>query len=213
MPSRRIPKRLAREFHRAYYDAAPQTWKQVHWLGYPVHKNPCDLWVYQELIHRVRPAVILETGTLYGGSALYFASLCDLLGHGHVLTIDREQRSDRPPHPRITYVLSPSTDPPVVAHVRALVADAAPVMVVLDSDHRAAHVTAELEAYAPLVSVGSYLVVEDTNLGHEVWLAFCPGPREALQAWHRQHPEFVVERQWERHGLTFQPGGWLRRVA
>jgi cephalosporin hydroxylase len=200
----------AGDFHRRYYDS--RVWlNATSWLGVPAQKCPLDLWVYQELLHESRPGLIVETGTADGGSALYLANVCDQLEHGHVITVDVEER-ERPAHPRIRYLHGSSTDPQVVEQVRLTAAGAATVMVILDSDHAAGHVTAELDAYAPLVTPGSYLIVEDTNVnGRPVLPEHGPGPAEALEGWLPGHPEFEVDRSREKFGLTFNPGGYLRR--
>ena len=112
-----------------------------------VLKNPLDLWIYQEILHRTRPDTIIETGTYEGGSALYLASVCDFLGHGQVVSIDVAARA-QPEHPRITYIDGDSTDPQTVAQANL----GGRTMVVLDSDRSTDHVLAELRAYAPLVS-------------------------------------------------------------
>ena len=205
---------VVREFHRLYFDARAfnMTWRNTYFLGHAVLKCPLDLWLYQELLHGVRPAVIVETGTAFGGSALYLASLCDLLGAGRVVTVDVVERPDRPVHPRISYVVGSSVDSDVVGRVRSEIADASPVMVLLDSDHRKDHVLAELEAYAPLVSPGSYLVVEDTNLnGHPVEPDHGPGPMEAAEDFLARHPEFEHDAAMDKFLLTFNPRGYLRR--
>lgn len=201
-------------FHRLFYDTERHA--QARWFGHEVWKYPTDLVVYAELVHQLRPALIIECGTYLGGSALYFAHLCELAGHGRVLTIDVKAWSDSlPTHPRLRYLVHPggSTDPDVVAQARdAAERDGGPVLVVLDSDHTCGHVLAELEAYHPLVTPGSYLVVEDTNLGgRPVLPGWGPGPAEALAAWLPHHPEFVARRDLERLLLTANPGGWLQR--
>ena len=91
-----------------------------HGSGAQALKNPLDLWVYQEIVYETRPELIVETGTYRGGSALYLASLCDLMGHGEVVSIDVEpMRDDYPAHPRVTYLAGrSSTDPAVVEEVR-----------------------------------------------------------------------------------------------
>jgi cephalosporin hydroxylase len=198
-------------FHRRYYDSG--VWTDTQWLGVPVQKCPLDLWVYQELLGETRPGLIVETGTAAGGSALYLASICDLLGRGHIVTIDVAE-ADRPRHPRISYHHGSSTDPAIVERVRRMTAGApSGVMVVLDSDHSAAHVAAELEAYAAFVTPGHYLIVEDTNVnGHPVLPEHGAGPTEALEAFLAEHgAAFEVDRTREKFGLTFNPGGYLRR--
>lgn len=200
-------------FHSLYYDREEQTWRNTRWLGVPILKCPLDLWIYQELVAELRPDVIVECGTYGGGSALFLASMCDLVRHGRVVTIDVAVHQGRPTHPRITYLHGSSTDPAVLDAVRSEVSGAGTVMVILDSDHRQPHVSEELRCYSPLVTTGSYLVVEDTNInGHPVLHDFGPGPREALDAFLAGTDEFEVDDGREKFFLSFNPGGYLRRV-
>ena len=112
---------------------------RVTWLGVPVWQNVLDLWTIQETICEVRPALLVETGTHRGGSALFFAHLFDLLGHGRVITVD-VQALHTLAHPRVEFVLGNSTAPEVVARVGEAARSAGgPVMVILDSDHSAGH--------------------------------------------------------------------------
>lgn len=201
-------------FHRLYYEKEESTWKNTSWLGVPIQKCPLDCWIYQEILTELRPHMIVETGTNRGGSALFLASLCDLLGAGHVITIDIEQFENRPTHPRITYLVGSSTDPAVVAEVHQRVAGASPVMVILDSDHSEAHVARELDLYSPLVTESSYLIVEDTNInGHPVLPTSGPGPMESVETFVRKNPSFVVDRTREKFFMTFNPSGHLRRTT
>lgn len=209
---------MADDFHRLFYDTG--AWNRVSWRGVPTQKCPLDLWIYQELIWRLRPATIVEIGLFMGGTTLFLADMLDLCtraGKGWdagVVGVDIEPR-DRPQHPRIEYVTGDSTDQKVVKAVRdATDAVAGPVMVILDGDHSRAHVAKELDLYAPMVTVGSYLIVEDTNInGHPVLPGWGPGPAEAVAEWLPQHPEFVVDLEPEKLLLTFNPGGFLRRVS
>lgn len=201
-------------FHELYYDRYKQggTWYDTRFQGVPVWKNPLDLWVYQELVHEIRPDLIVETGTAFGGSALYLASLCDLVGQGEVVSIDVQAYPDRPRHVRLSYLHGSSTDAAIVEHVRRL-AQGRRVLVILDSDHRKEHVLAELAAYGPLVSVGGYLIVEDTNVnGHPAYPAFGPGPMEALETFLAESDAFEIDERREKFLLTFNPRGFLRRI-
>jgi len=202
-------------FNQAYYFARPTTWLNTFWMGFLVQKCPTDLWIYQEILFQTRPTIIIETGTFSGGSALYLAHLGDLLGGIRVVSVDLTNATSRQPlpaHPSITYISGSSSDPAIVAQVRASLRETDRVMVILDSDHSAAHVRNELEIYAPLVSSGCYLIVEDTNVnGHPVYPLHGPGPLEALREWLPAHPEFQVDRQREKLMLTFNPSGYLRR--
>jgi cephalosporin hydroxylase len=196
--------------HDAFYES--DAWTKATWLGAQALKNPLDLWVYQEIVVETRPELIVETGTYRGGSAYYLASVCDLLGGGEVVSIDIEpMRDDYPQHPRITYLAGrSSTDPEVVAEV-AERASGRQVLVVLDSDHSQAHVEAELEAYAPLVPVGCYVVVEDSNIGR-IRKDLMPGPLQAVERFLSRTDQFEIDRQREKFLITFNPSGYLRRV-
>ncbi len=202
-------------FHDLYY----QRWLSTRadtinlsWLGHQVLKCPLDLWMYQEIILGMRPDFIVETGSHHGGSALFMANVLDQLGHGQVVSVDIDGTPQRPAHPRITYVTGSSTDPAIVADVRQRVAGGR-TLVILDSDHSEAHVTAELAAYADLVAVGDHLIVEDTNVnGHPTFPEFGPGPMEAVDALLAGGDEFEVDLRCERFLLTLNPRGYLRRV-
>ncbi len=207
-------RRVVRSFHRLFYDSGKQTWSNTHWLGVPAQKCAFDLWVYQEMLHDLRPAVIVECGTANGGSALFLASICDLLGHGEVVTVDIADQPARPSHDRITYLKGSSTEPEIVERVKQLVASRAPVVVILDSDHSRDHVLNELRLYAPLVSAGSYVIVEDSNVnGHPVVPDFGPGPAEAVARFLTETDEFEVDQSREKFLLTFNPSGYLRKRA
>jgi cephalosporin hydroxylase len=201
---------LVDQFHTLYYGRREQTWGNTFWLGHRVLKCPLDLWCYQEILHDVRPELIIETGTYQGGSALFLASICDLLGQGTVLTIDLDQREDRPRHPRITYLTGSSTSDAILRQVRRRAKGTSRVLVILDSGHAKDHVLSEMDAYAPLVTPGSYLVVEDTNLnGHPVESDHGPGPAEAVAEFLEQNDAFARDERREKFLLTFNPGGYL----
>ena len=208
--SRRLDVRAVSRAHDVFY--ASDAWTKATWLGAQALKNPLDLWVYQEILFETRPELIVETGTYRGGSALYLASICDLLGAGEVVSIDIERvRDDYPEHPRITYLGGrSSTDPGLLDEVRSR-AEGRPTLVVLDSDHSQGHVEAELAAYAPLVPVGGYVIVEDSNIG-QIRSDLMPGPLQAIGTFLRSTDEFEVDRDREKFLITFNPSGYLRRV-
>lgn len=201
---------LLADFHHAYYSAG--SWANSTWRGHLIHKYPTDLLTYHELIFSLRPSLIIETGTRYGGSALFFGDMLDLTEQGRVISIDNAALAT-PYHSRVTYLQADSSNPFVGQQISQDYGYCHPILVILDSDHRREHVLAELDTWSPLVTPGSYLVVEDTNLnGNPVCPEFGPGPSEALAEWLPQHPEFEIDRSKEKFMLTTNPGGWLRKV-
>ncbi len=203
------------DFHRLYYDSGEfdKTWWATFWMGYKTWKCPLDLWLYQELLFRLRPDFIIETGTAFGGSALYLASICELIGTGHVVTIDVDLHPDRPSHPRITYLQGSSVAPEIIAEVTKIISKTS-ILVILDSDHRKDHVLRELELYSPLVGIGGYMIVEDTNMnGHPVDKDFGPCSYEAVEEFLSKRNDFIHDTSMDKFLLTFNPGGYLKRIA
>jgi cephalosporin hydroxylase len=202
-------------FHRLYYDAEQHggTWRDTWFLGVPFRKCALDAWIYQEILHELRPELIVECGTFAGGSALYLASICELLGSGRVVSIDIAPQPDLPSHPRLTYIVGSTTSDEVHRQVCDAAAGSSATLVILDSDHSCEHVLRELRMYSPLVTVGSYVIVEDTNInGHPVVPDFGPGPHEAVRAFLDDNQEFELDASKEKFLLSFNPGGHLRRV-
>jgi cephalosporin hydroxylase len=169
---------VAEAFCRLYLQDS--VWMRTFWLGTQVIKCPLDLWMYQEIVYRTRPDVIIETGTWNGGSAHFLACICDLLEAGRVITIDIEEQDGRPPHPRLTYLTGSSVAPETLERVRDMIEDQDRVMVILDSDHAKEHVLAELRSYQGFVSDGCYLIVEDTAATKMIPPFVDPGPAEAI---------------------------------
>jgi cephalosporin hydroxylase len=173
-------------------------WLYPTWLGFPVLQWPPDLIWMQMLLAEVRPAVVVETGLMRGGSALFYASVLQLLGGGGEvisveLRVDPAVRDALAAHPvgrRVTILEGDSADPRVAAQVAARVGRRRAV-IALDSDHSTGHVTAELEAYAPLVDAAGKIVVFDTSM------SLCPrhassNPHRAVQAFLAAHPDWRI---------------------
>lgn len=202
------------------------------WMGRPVIQLPEDMLRMQEAIFQVQPDVIIETGVAHGGSLIYYSSLCKAMEKGRVVGVDIEirphNRTAIEAHPlfdRITLIEGSSTAPEIVSRVKALVAPGETALVILDSNHTYAHVLGELEAYADLVTPGSYLVATDGIMydladvprGKPEWTT--DNPSRAAADFAARHPEFVIEQPaWPFNesaldrNITHWPGAWLRRV-
>ena len=201
------------------------------WLGRPIIQLPDDMIRIQEAIWQVQPDVIIETGIAHGGSLIFYASLMEMVGKGRVIGLDIEirphNRAAIEAHPmskRITMIAGSSTAPEVVEQVEALVEPTDVVMLILDSDHSRAHVAAELEAYAGLVTSGSYILSQD---GVMQLVAGMPrtkpewredNPISAVCEFLDNHPEFelskpprLFDETLETPDSTHHPVGWLRR--
>ncbi len=211
-------------------------------LGRPVIQYPQDIVAIQELIWEIKPDLIIETGIAHGGSLILSASMlalldyCDAVENGEmldpkatkrrVLGIDIDIRAHNraaiEAHPmahRIDMIQGSSIAPEVIAQVQAQAVGYERVMVILDSNHTHAHVLAELQAYAPLVSQGSYCVVFDTVI-EDLPAGMYPdrpwdvgnNPKTAVREYLTQNPNFEVDEDMEAKLLiTVAPGGYLRR--
>lgn len=177
----------------------------IKWRDCSILKMPSDLMLYHQAIYENKPDFIIETGTKYGGSALFLADMCELVGNGHVITIDIEDRQ-RPKHNRVTYIKGSSIDRAVIDKVKEMVSGKS-VMVILDSSHVFRHVMWELHHYSKLVTLGQYLVVEDCYSKYGE-------PSEAMQArdWLlKRTRKFTLTHPEKRFLVGLSMGGWLLR--
>lgn len=201
------------------------------WMGRPIIQLPEDLIRVQEVVYRVRPDVLIETGVAHGGSLIFYASLFKAMGHGRVIGIDVEirphNRSAIEAHelcPLITLIEGSSVEAEVVKQVASLVQPDEKVMIILDSNHTKRHVLEELEAYHHLVSAGSYIVATDGSMGelYDVprgkpeWQV--DNPATAAVEFAKRHQEFALEQpSWPfnesllAENITHWPSAWLRR--
>jgi cephalosporin hydroxylase len=202
------------------------------WMGRPVIQLPDDMIRIQEVIYALQPDVIVETGVAHGGSLIFYASLCRAMGHGRVVGVDVEIRphnrraiEQHPLSSEITLIEGDSTSAAIIDQVRQHVGAATTVLVLLDSNHSRAHVRGELEAYAPLVTPGSYIVatdgvmqtVADAPRGKSEWVS--DNPISAVHDFLRNHPEFTLEQpRWPFNeseldaNVTHWPQAYLRRA-
>jgi cephalosporin hydroxylase len=200
---------IIRKFHKLFFEEG--LWVS-NWFGFEIQKYPTDLMIYQEIINETKPDVIIETGTNKGGSALYFAHLFDIRGYGKVITIDINKRDDFPKHNRIKYLTGRSDNKRILDYIN-FHCSGKKVMVILDSDHDYKTVLNELKNYSEFVSVGCYLIVEDTNInGHPVEKNFGKGSWEAVHDFLEKDRCFITDQTRERFLITANPNGFLKKV-
>jgi cephalosporin hydroxylase len=214
-------------FHKLYYNS-PFTNGANRWLGVLTVQNPNDVWIIQEILFEVKPDFLVEAGTYKGGSAVLWAMvLREIKPSSRVITIDIEDQvadaTKKLPifQERIDFLVGSSTAPEITAEVKRRVAGH-PVVFLLDSNHRKEHVLAELRAYADMIQVGGYIIVQDSNInGHPVFLdpngpggyyAGHPGPMEAIDEFLASDGRFLSDPRRERLMMTISPRGYLRRM-
>lgn len=202
------------------------------WLGRPIIQLPEDMIRVQEILFTLQPDVIVETGIARGGSLIFYASLCRAMDRGRVVGVDIEIRPHNraaieahPLFPYITLIEGSSTAPEIVAQVQAHIQPGEKVFVMLDSNHTKAHVLAELEAYAPLVTPGSYIVAADGIMADIAGQARTQpdwtwnNPQDAVREFVAAHPDFAIEEPaWlfnesaltER--VTYWPNAYVKRL-
>lgn len=229
-------------YSREAFEAISDQWMRVGWalrysysftwLGRPIVQLPEDIIRMQEAIWQVRPDVVVETGIAHGGSLIFYASLLKAMGGGRVIGVDirirPENRAAIESHPlsgAIQLIERDSAAPETIQAVRSAVRPTDRVLVILDSDHSYAHVMKELNAYAPLVTQGSYIVATDGVMreltdvprGQKSWDR--DNPANAAEDFARAHPEFLLDTPaWQfnesqlNRGVTYWPSAWLRRI-
>jgi len=203
------------------------------WLGRPLIQLPEDILRMQEVIYTVKPDIIVETGVAHGGSLIFYASLCKAIDRGRVIGVDIDirphNRAAIENHPLARYISlieGSSTDPAIVRRVREQIAPGEKVLVVLDSNHSRDHVLAELEAYGPLVTTGSYIVATDGIMqdvagrpgAREEWK--WDNPQEAARrfvqknsGWELRDPPFLFNEGAITERVTYWPSAYLRRLC
>lgn len=177
--------------------------KMGSWRGVRAIRYPTDLIVYAEIIHEQKPDLIVETGTRYGGTALFLADMCRLNNKGKVISIEIDEQYEAQKHPKLTNIRGSSIAPEVVEQVKESAKETA--LVILDSDHSAEHVSAELNAYAPLIHIGGYIIVEDIYAEENT--------PHAVEIFLKKNPNFVRDTDAEKYGIHAARDGFLKRVS
>ena len=199
---------------------------EIDWLGMPIIQTPEDMILMQELLFRIKPDFVIETGVAHGGSLVYYASLLELLGKGKVIGIDIDIREHNrkvieahPMFKRIELIEGDSTSEEIIGKVRYLVPPGSKVIVCLDSNHMKAHVSKELELYKQFVQPECYIVVFDTHTSRMADLGSADknysnnGPMEALNEFLINNKDFVIDNEYNKLYVSYSPNGYLRRVS
>jgi cephalosporin hydroxylase len=181
------------------------------YFGVKAVQNPLDAWIYQEIVCETKPDVILEIGTFAGGTTLYFAHLCDAMGHGTVISIDTDLSNVHPlvhKHDRVVLIQAEACA--AFTRVRDLVSVESSVLVIEDSSHTYENTLNVLRRFNELVQPGGYFIVEDTNSHHGIDSGPRPGPYEAVEAFLAESSRFEIDRTREAFFITSNPNGFLR---
>jgi cephalosporin hydroxylase len=197
------------------------------WMGRPIIQYPQDMIAMQEIIWRLKPDLIIETGIAHGGSLIYYASLLELIGRGEVLGIDidirehnRKEIENHPLYKRIKMIQGSSIDPAIAAEVRKYTGQKEAILVCLDSNHTHEHVLAELNIYSSFVTPGSYIVVFDTIV-EDLPDNYLPGrpwghgnnPKTAVFEFLKNHDDFMIDKDVDNKLLiSVAPQGYLKKV-
>jgi cephalosporin hydroxylase len=188
--------------------------QETSYFGIPTLKNPLDFWVYREIIFEARPDVIVEIGNFCGGSTLALAHICDNMDSGRVVAIDLSHQGvpkQVHDHPRVALLEGDAVA--LAGRVAASLRPADKVLVIEDSAHTYDNTLAVLRTYAPLVTPGSWFIVEDGICHHGLEVGPAPGPYEAVESFLAENDAFVLDRTKEGFFLTWNPKGFLRRRA
>lgn len=208
---------VVNKFNDFYYTSGVAG--DLSWRGSQIIKNPCDLWVIIELLEKLKPTLIIETGTHRGGSSHFYADMLKVFSiNCDIITIDINPKWNfNPESKQIHSVVGYSTDSKTFTEVKTL-ADSilkkrpGHVMVMLDSDHSKDNVIKEMQLYSHFVTKGSYMIVEDTNVnGHPSSKEHGPGPYEAVEEFLQTNKNFRPDLSCQKFLLTFNPNGWLKR--
>jgi cephalosporin hydroxylase len=208
---------IIEHFHKIYHSKYQVHWR-TYWLGTKIVQNPMDMWSTQEIIYDIKPDFIIETGTYHGGASLFFAFvLHNVNENGKVITVDINPQTEKAEkhwlfQKYVKVIKGNSVSEDVINEIKKLVSGSK-VIVTLDSNHSKNHVLKEMQLYSKLVSLNSYLIVQDGNLnGHPVRPNFGEGPMEAIQEFLKFNDNFSIDRNREKYLFTYYPNGYLKRI-
>ena len=198
---------------------------EIDWLGVPVIQTPEDLILLQELIFKVQPDFIIETGIAHGGGLIYYASLLELLNKGRVIGVDTEIREHNRKvieghllFKRIEIIEGDSISPETIQKIRKRISKNSKVIVCLDSGHTKKHVLRELELYQEFIVPGCYIVVFDTITSKLAEMGVADkkylnnGPKEAVEEFLRKNDNFKIDKEFNKLFVSYSPNGYLKRI-
>jgi len=185
---------------------------KTSYFGIKTLQSPNDFWVYQEIIYKTKPDVLIEIGNYHGGSTLALAHIFDAMGHGRVIGLDIDQ-SEIPKlvrsHPRITLIQGDACQS--FDQVEALISPEERVLVIEDSSHTYENTLSVLRLYSKLIKPNDYFIVEDSICHHGLSLGPSPGPYEAIESFIEEGADFDIDREQESFLITWNPKGYLKR--
>lgn len=183
------------------------------YFGIETLKFPIDFWIYMELIYEIKPDVIIEIGNYKGGSALALAHMLDNIGKGRIIGLDINHNSVPPivkKHPKISLITGDACSS--FSCVRNMIKDVETVLIIEDSSHTYKNTLNVLKTFSPLVTRGSYFIVEDSICHHGLNVGPKPGPYEAIESFLKENKNFISDREKERFLVTYSPKGYLKRI-
>lgn len=187
--------------------------KKTSYFGIKTLKSPNDFWVYQEIIYKTKPDVLIEIGNFCGGSALALAHIFDAMGHGRIIGLDIDQ-SKIPElvtsHPRITFIEGDACQS--YDQVKAMISPEERVLIIEDSSHTYENTLNVLRTYSEFIKPNDYFIVEDSICHHGLSLGPNPGPYEAIEKFIEENSYFSIDREQESFLITWNPKGYLKRI-
>lgn len=198
-----------------YYHQNNLHFNQKH-RGLIMIKNPFDLVVYEEIIWELKPTVIIEIGNMNGGFSLWLSDHMRMTGiDGKIITIDLSSGGDTNLHDfksdKFISIIGNCNDIEVINKVKSHISKEDVVLVIEDSAHTLENTLSVLENYKNIVTVGSYLIIED-GICDLLELGIKPGPMKAVEMWIDNNLNFEIDRSRERYIMTYNPKGYLKRI-
>lgn len=201
--------------NKLFYLLRSNTFDTVKFMGKHILKFPTDLWIYQEIIFKHKPDVIVETGVFLGGSTFYLSKLLEMIGGGRVIAVDIVLENADPDLyelPNVTLLEGSSTDPEIFSQIKSMIKPDEKVMVILDSDHATAHVYSEMMMYSEIVTDNQYMIVEDGLIEKTYPILMKSGPVKAIKKFLKNNCDFVTDYYQNRFLLSQNPKGYLLKT-